>query len=35
MPPPPQKKKHNLNIMGIAEEYLSIEDICHFLIANL
>lgn len=30
-----QKKKSYLNIMGIAEECLSTEDICHFLIANL
>lgn len=30
-----KKKKSYLNIMGIAEECLSTEDICHFLIANL
>lgn len=30
-----EKKKSYLNIMGIAEECLSTEDICHFLIANL
>lgn len=30
-----KKKKSYLKIMGIAEECLSTEDICHFLIANL